>query len=135
MEPEAVPGACRTADEQADGLPLRRGRSTVMNDGESWATDTWCRYLPALHRTLADPAVDHGLPRSYARLDFEQTCAWWETLRYLFRNLLGWRCLPAGLAWWYETGKPDLDDARLRLVRERWDTEGELDFFAAREWE
>lgn len=106
-----------------------------MNDRKHWATDTWCQYLPALHRTLAAPQEEHGLPRNFARLDFEQTCAWWETLRYLFRSLLGWRCIPAGLAWWYEAGKPDLGDARLQLAKDRWDTQGELDFFAAREWD
>ncbi len=97
--------------------------------------DSWCRYLPHLHRTLADPEVGHALPRSYISLGFDETCAWWETLRYLFRALLGWRHLPAGLAWWYAAGKPTLDDPRLRLVLERWDTRQELDFFAAREWE
>jgi len=106
-----------------------------MNDEEIWENDWWCQYLPALHRTLAAPGTEQGLPQSFARLDFEQTCAWWETLRYLFRALLGWRNLPGGLAWWYEAGKPALDDPRLTLVRERWDTCGELDFFAAREWE
>jgi hypothetical protein len=105
-----------------------------MTDG-LWKSDTWCQYLPCLHRELADPSLDSGLPRSFVSLDFEQTCAWWETLRYLFRSLLGWRNLPAGLAWWYEGGLADHGDPRLQLVRERWNTRGELDEFAAREWE
>lgn len=65
----------------------------------------------------------------------KKSCAWWETLRYLLRSLLGWRNLPAGLDWWYEDDKPSLDDSRLKLVLDRWDTRGELDYFAAREWE
>lgn len=84
---------------------------------------------------LADPEAETGLPRSFVGLDFSATCAWWETLRYLFRGLLGWHCIPAGLAWWYEKGRPDLGDPRLRLALERWNTCGELDWFAAREWE
>lgn len=100
-----------------------------------WKQDPWCRYLPHLHRHLAAPEIDTALPRSFAGLSFEDSCSWWETLRYLFRSLLGWRCIPAGLAWWYAQGKPDLGDARLRLVLERWNTRSELDYFAAREWE
>ena len=105
-----------------------------MSDG-LWKSDTWCQFLPCLHRELADPSFDSGLPHSFVSLDFEQTCAWWETLRYLFRSLLGWRNLPAGLAWWYESGMADHGDRRLQLVRDRWNTRGELDDFAAREWE
>lgn len=52
----------------------------------------------------------------------------------MLRSLLGWRCLPAGLAWWYENGKRDMGDPRLRLILDRWNTRGELDEFAAREW-
>lgn len=102
---------------------------------QAWQEDTWLQYLPLLHRELASSEIDSSLPPSFISLDFEQTCAWWESLRYLFRTLLGWRCIPAGLAWWYEAGKPALDDPRLRLVLERWDTRGELDYFAAREWQ
>lgn len=98
-------------------------------------TDTWCQYLPDLHRTLAEASAGHLLPRSYLSLNFAQSCAWWETLRYLLRRLVGWQCIPAGLAWWYEAGKPHFDDVRLRLILDRWDTRQELDFFAAREWE
>lgn len=100
-----------------------------------WKQDTWCRYLPHLHRHLAAPEIETALPPSFVGLSFEDSCSWWETLRYLFRSLLGWRCLPTGLAWWYAQGKPDLGDARLRLVLERWNARSELDYFAAREWE
>lgn len=100
-----------------------------------WKEDSWCRYLPQLHRHLAAPDVETWLPRSFVSLSWEESCAWWETLRYLFRSLTGWRCLSAGLAWWYEQGRPDFGDARLRLVLERWNTRQELDYFAAREWE
>ena len=99
------------------------------------APDPHLQYLPELHRALAAPEMGNGLPRSFISLDFGQTCAWWETLRYILRALIGWQCLPTGLAWWYEAGKPVLDDPRLSLVLERWNSRGELDYFAAREWE
>lgn len=97
--------------------------------------DPWLRYLPALHRTLAWPEVEADLPRSFVGLDFEQTCAWWESLRYLFRQLLGWSDLPSGLLWWYRNGLDVDGDSRLRMVAERWNGRSELDYFAAREWE
>ena len=102
---------------------------------QAWREDSWCVYLPDLHRLLADPETRSCMPTSFISLDFEHTCAWWETLRYLFRALIGWKCIPAGLAWWYDAGKPIFDDLRLRLARERWDSRNELDYFAAREWE
>jgi hypothetical protein len=99
-----------------------------------WQDDEWCRYIPALHRRLASPSLDSNLPESFRGLDFQQTCAWWETLRYLFKSLLGWEDLPSGLAWWYSKGCRSLGDTRLELVQERWNVRGELDAFAAREW-
>jgi hypothetical protein len=102
---------------------------------QKWQSDPWLQYLPDLHRTLAAPDLRNGLPRSFISLSHEQSCAWWETLRYQLRSLLGWRSLPAGLAWWYDSCKPTLDDPILHLMAERWNTRGELDYFAAREWE
>lgn len=106
-----------------------------MSAIELVSDDPWLQYLPELHRTLAAPEMPNGLPRSFVSLNFEKSCAWWETLRYMLRSLVGWQCLPAGLAWWYEAGKPPLDDPCLRMVLDRWDTRDELDYFAAREWE
>ena len=60
----------------------------MTRDGN--VTDPWCRYLPALHRALADPGAQGGLPGGPQDLDFGETCVWWETLRYVLRALLGW---------------------------------------------
>lgn len=98
-------------------------------------SDPYYQYLPDLHRALAAPGMANGLPLSFVGLNFQQSAAWWETLRYLFRCLLGWKSLPDGLAWWYQEGKATMDDPCLSLARQRWDTRGELDYFAAREWE
>ncbi len=107
----------------------------LQTQNAEWQTDPWCRYLPDLHRSLADPAACTNFPRSFVGLGHEDSCAWWETLRYLFRTLLGWRNLPVGLIWWHKLGRPHLNAPLLRLVLERWDSRQELDFFAAREWE
>ncbi len=101
--------------------------------------DNWCRYLPDLHRLLADPNAATDWPVNYCKhhlrsLRHQECCSWWETLRYIFKGLLGWKNLPAGLAWWYANDKATFDQPLLQLVRERWDSTGELDYFAAREW-
>lgn len=58
--------------------------------GQAWRDNPWCVYRPGLHPVLADrDGNDAALPRNYAGLDFDHICAWWETLRYLFRALLG----------------------------------------------
>jgi hypothetical protein len=105
-----------------------------MSTISSEYADPWLQYLPDLHRALAAPEMANGLPQSFISLDHSKSCAWWETLRYLFRTQLGWRCLPAGLAWWYEAGQPTFDDPRLEMVMKRWNARRELDYFAAREW-
>ena len=105
-----------------------------MSAIELVSDDPWLQYLPELHRTLAAPEMPNGLPRSFVSLNLEKSCAWWETLRYLLRSLVAWKCLPAGLAWWYEAGKPPLGDPRLRMVLDRWSTRRELDYFAAHVW-
>jgi hypothetical protein len=89
-----------------------------------WQQDPWCQFLPALHRQLAEPSIESGLPLDYHDLQGEQIYAWWETLRYVFHGLLGWRDLPSGLAAWYLADKPSYMDPRLQLAKERWKTLG-----------
>ena len=99
----------------------------------------WCPHLPDIHRILADPNAATKMPANYRGLNnrglsHQESCAWWETLRYIFKALLGWQDLPAGLAWWYANDKATFGQPLLKLIRERWDSSGELDYFAAREW-
>jgi hypothetical protein len=96
--------------------------------------DPWCRHLPRLHRALADPEARLDLPHFTRAMRLEESCAYWETLRYLLCALLGWRDIAAGLSWWYASGKSDLGDPPLRLVSSVWDSEGQMDYFAAHEW-
>lgn len=95
--------------------------------------DPWCRYIPHLHRALADPSQTGHLPYVAEELTLEQACSAWEPLHYLLTALLGWRSPGHGLAWWYAAGKP-VDDPRLRLVRDHWDAHHQLDYYAAWAW-
>src|SRR5512135_2748911 len=95
------------------------------------ADDPWLTHLPLLHRILAggEPTAAYpALPRSD---DIFEYCAYWEPLYYLLASILGWTDFGKGLAWWYTNGKSDHGDPRLALMREIWDTEDQLDFFAA----
>ena len=96
--------------------------------------DTWCRYLPLLHRLLADPLSDEPFPRVAESLPLEDACAVWETLHYLIRVLLGWNDPGLGLSWWYAHGKPVEDSPLLAAVVRWWGGENLLDFYAAWAW-
>ena len=85
-----------------------------------------------LHAALADPTERTSLPalppKSAAR---EDSCAYWEAALYLTTYLLGWRNHAAGLVWFYERNLNPGGDALLALLREVWNSEGQLDLFAA----
>jgi len=95
----------------------------------------WCCLIPLLHQALANPddvTKFPGVPHASAELS--AFCAYWESLYYLLKSLLGWADIGKGLLWWYRAGKPLLDDPRLELVRQIWDYENQLDLFAAWTW-
>ena len=85
-----------------------------------------------LHAALADPTGRTSLPAlpppGAVR---EDSCAYWETALYLTTYLLGWRNHAAGLVWFYERGLDPGEDQILRLLRDVWNSEGQLDLFAA----
>jgi hypothetical protein len=87
-----------------------------------------------MFRALASPATGELMlapPRAVD--DVLAACAYWTPLLHLFLFSFGWARPDLGLRWWYESGKPT-DDARLLLVREVWDADGQLDWFAAWLW-
>lgn len=83
---------------------------------------------------LIDPVCRNLYPTIPVRSGIFDTCAYWETLYYLFTAILGWQQLDKGLAWWYEKEKDDMGDICLSLVRDIWDYENQLDYFAAWTW-
>lgn len=97
-------------------------------------TDPWCRHLAQLHRALADPGAVAGFLPFSPDAELLDACAYWESLHYLLRGLLGWQDVGSGLAWWYGSGKEDCGDPSLRLMRTVWDSVGQLDFYAAWQW-
>jgi len=97
--------------------------------------DPWLTHIPLLHRILAggEPASAYPpMPRTDDVFDY---CAYWEPVYYLLNTVLGWTNLGQGLAWWYSSGKSDHGDARLVIMREIWNTDQQLDFFAAWAWQ
>jgi hypothetical protein len=59
--------------------------------------------------------------------------AYWSSLLHLLVYGFGWSQPGRGLRWWYDAGKP-VDDPKLALIREVWDADGQLDWFAAWLW-
>ena len=99
-----------------------------------FSDDPWCRLIPTLHQALADPYKDHGLPTRPPKDQHGDICAYWETLHYLLHVLVGWQDIATGLAWWYGNGKKHLNDPRFQLLKALWDSEGQLDDYAAWAW-
>lgn len=95
--------------------------------------DAWHQYIPALHQALAHGEDELMFPQPLARMELAEICAAWNTLHYLFTGLLGWSSPAHGLAWWYKAGKP-VESSLLKLARNTWDKDGELDYYAAWLW-
>jgi hypothetical protein len=93
----------------------------------------WYQLVPALHRALANPYEEIAFPRFRTNFGQKEACAYWEAAWYLLYRLVGWRDLGAGLRWWFETKKP-IDDARLALLRELFDDQGQLELLAMWAW-
>ena len=95
----------------------------------------WCHLIPSLHRLLSNPTTIVEMPQIERRISLVDACAYWETAMYLLRFLLGWRDPGAGLQWWYRNDMEDLGDPRLVLLKQIWNSEGQLDLLAAWCWE
>ncbi len=95
----------------------------------------WCHLIPSLHRLLANPTAVVEMPQIERRISLMEACAYWETAMYLLRFLFGWRDPGAGLQWWYRNAQEDLGDPRLILLKQMWNSEGQLDLLAAWCWE
>ena len=96
--------------------------------------DEWLKYIPLLHRVLANPAQQKTFPKLQASLKHTEVCAYWETLYYIFRTLIGWDRLDKGLEWWYSIDKNDQNEPLLQLVQKVWNNKNQLDYFAAWAW-
>ena len=95
----------------------------------------WCYLLPSLHRLLSNPIAIVEMPKVERRISIMEACAYWETAMYLLRFLLGCRDSGSGLQWWYRTDTEDFGDQRLVLLKQFWNSEGQLDLLVAWCWE
>ncbi len=96
--------------------------------------DPWCRYIPQLHRLLADPSTIDQFPSVTREMSLDEACAVWETLHYLLKGLLGWDDPGAGLVHWYAAGQPVDDSPLLALASRIWGRGGLIDDYAAWTW-
>ena len=96
--------------------------------------DQWCRHLPKLHGVLANASLPSEFPAASHTSDLFDACAFWETLHYLLKHLLGWENPGLGLVWWYAHGQPIHDSKLLSLVSEIWGRDQVLDLYAAWAW-
>lgn len=95
----------------------------------------WTALIPYLHAALANPDANLPMPAAPPLgADLFDYCAYWETCVYLMTALLGWSNPANGLLWFYRNGMDDGGDPRLRLLREVWNSHGQLDLLAAWLW-
>lgn len=94
----------------------------------------WGYAIPSVFRALTAPPELAILPAPPKAGD-PHACAlgYWTALLHVLLYSLGWARPERGLRWWYDTGKPVHEDARLRLLQ-IYDQDGMLDLFAAWLW-
>jgi hypothetical protein len=94
----------------------------------------WGFAIPWVYRALASPLTGEPMPAAPRRGDpHPGTLGYWAALLHMLFFSLGWARPDRGLRWWYDAGRPT-DDDRLRLLHSIWDTDGQLDWFAAWLW-
>ncbi len=91
-------------------------------------------HWPTLHRALVDTDGVNSLPLLRDCRELSEFQAYWETLDYLQRVILGWSDLGAGVKWWFEQAKEFGDDPIMDIMKQRWNDEGQLAFYAAHLW-
>jgi hypothetical protein len=95
----------------------------------------WGFAIPWIYQALAEPLGNRPMLQPPGRGDdfWPGALAYWSSLLHLLVYGFGWSRPDRGLRWWYHTGKPT-NDAKLALLSEVWDADGQLDWFAAWLW-
>jgi len=120
---------------RTDAWPARpKNEEDILNRPDLVGQWEWCRLIPRLHQILASPDTGHSFPAFRSDMELDEACAYWETANYLLRRLLGWRDIGLGLQWWFTEGKPELDDARLMVLKRVFDADGHLETLAMWGW-
>jgi hypothetical protein len=94
----------------------------------------WCSLIPALHSALANPRAEVSFPGLHPERPGQNPLAYWETALYTLHFLLGWTDPGRGLQWWYAHGLEPMGDPRLQLLRDVWNSRGQLELLAAWCW-
>lgn len=92
----------------------------------------WAYALPWMYRIISADHPGAMMPRCPGPKDsvFSGPCGYWAALWELLRFNLGWSQLARGLDWWLSAGRP-VEDRKLRLLRDIWLADGQLDWFRA----
>jgi hypothetical protein len=108
----------------------------VLRDGDPRlpGDSGWCSLIPTVHAMLAEPAKEVEFPLFLRDPEHIEATTYWEPALHILHLLLGWADAGKGLQAWYRAGKPT-EDERLALLRELYDSEGQLDLLARHVWE
>jgi hypothetical protein len=92
----------------------------------------WAYALPWMYRLIGADYPGAMMPRCPQPQDtvFDGPCGYWAALWELLCYNLGWTRPCLGLEWWLSTGQP-VHDRKLRLLRDIWWADGQLDWFRA----
>ena len=117
-------------------LPEGPANTSEVDDETAFGEDSrWGFTIPWVYQTLAKPKA--GLPMLQAPRRGDEfwagAHAYWGSLLHLLIYGFGWTRPDCGLRWWYDAGKPS-NDPKLSLLRQVWDADGQLDWFAAWLW-
>jgi hypothetical protein len=93
----------------------------------------WSFATPWVFRALASPLTHEPLVAAPQAGEATPPLAYWSALLSLLIYSFGWGRPDRGLRWWYDAGKPT-EDPRLQLLSQVWDSDGQLDWFAAWLW-
>lgn len=93
----------------------------------------WGWAIPCLYGVLASPYSNRPFPQRPSDSSHDLALGYWSALLHLLIYSFGWARPDRGMRWWYDSGKP-VDDPRLRLLKDVWDEDGQLDAFVAWLW-
>lgn len=113
----------------ASGAVAPKGLDESTGEQAEWG---WA--IPVLYDTLNAPTSGRPFPRPPSSpADFQLALGYWAALMHMLVYAFGWARPDRGLKWWYDAGKP-VDEPRLELLRDVWEADGQLDWFAAWLW-
>lgn len=93
----------------------------------------WSFATPWVYRALASPMTHEPILKAPTATEPGSPFAYWSALLNMLIYSFGWARPDRGMRWWYDAGKP-VDDARLQLMSQVWDADGQLDWFAGWLW-